>query len=140
MDEHAARAALDHYLERSAAGDEDGAHSIYHPEAVLDFPQSGERFDGVDQFLPWRRQYPAKLEYEVDRFRGQGDVWVAELRIRYDGGPWNYAVDILQFRGDKVAAESIYVSEGWPAPDWRSPWWAVPPRGRDGATNGTDGG
>jgi ketosteroid isomerase-like protein len=133
MDEHGVRAALNHYFTHSAAGDEDGAHTIYHPDAVLEFPQSGERFDGVDHFLPWRRQYPAKVEYELDRVRGQGDVWIGELRIRYDGGPWNYGVDVLEFRGDKVAGESIYVSEGWPAPDWRAPWWTVPPHGRDPA-------
>ena len=131
MDESGVRAAVQHYLDHSAARDEDAAHEIYLDDAVLEFPQSGERFDGVDHFLPWRRQYPAKVEYELDRVRGHGDVWIGELRIRYDGGPWNYAVDILEFRGDKVATESIYVSDGWPAPDWRAPWWAVPPRGRE---------
>jgi ketosteroid isomerase-like protein len=130
MDEDGVRAALNHYLEHSAAGDEDTAHDIYHQDAVLQFPQSGECFDGVANFLPWRRQYPAQLAYELDRLTGEGDVWVGELRIRYDGGPWNYAVDILEFRGGKVARESIYVSEGWPAPEWRSPWWARPPHDR----------
>ena len=131
MDEPGVRAALNHYLNRSAAGDEDGAHTIYHPDAVLEFPQSGERFDGVDHFLPWRRQYPAKVEYELDRVRGQGDVWTAELRIRYDGGPWNYGVDILEFRGGVVTRETIYVTEPWPAPEWRARWRAAPPRGPD---------
>ena len=32
-------------------------------------------------------------------------MWVVELRVRYHGGPWNYGVDILEFRGDKVARE-----------------------------------
>jgi hypothetical protein len=127
MEESAVRAALTHYLEHSAAGDEDGAHDIYHPDAVLEFPQSGERYEGVPNFLAWRREYPAKLEYELDRVRGAGDVWVGELRIRYDGGAWNYGVDILEFRGDKVARESIYVTEGWEAPDWRARWRAAPP-------------
>jgi hypothetical protein len=35
-------------------------------------------------------------------------------------GPWNHAIDLLEFRGDKVAAESIYVFEGRDAPDWRA--------------------
>jgi SnoaL-like domain len=134
MDEQSVRAALNHYLEHSAAGDEDTAHSIYHQDAVLEFPQSGERFDGVAHFLPWRRQYPAKVEYAIDRISGQGDVWVGELRVRYDGGPWNYAIDLLEFRGDKVAHESIYVTDGWDAPDWRSQWWASPPRPSGGGT------
>ena len=39
--------------------DEDIAHEIYHDDAVLEFPQSGERFEGVENFREWRRQYPA---------------------------------------------------------------------------------
>jgi hypothetical protein len=128
MDETAVRTALDHYLSHSAAGDEETAHAIYHDDAVLEFPQSGERFDGVANFLPWRRKYPAKVEYDVQRLRGSGDTWIADLLIRYDGGPWSQAIDILVFRGDKVAAESIYVFDGFDAPDWRAPWWAGPPR------------
>jgi ketosteroid isomerase-like protein len=131
--EHAAvRAALDHYLSRSAAGDEAGAHSIYADDAVLTFPQSGERFEGVANFLPWRSRYPAAVEYEVQGLRGAGNVWIADLLIRYDGGPWNQALDVLEFRDGKVAAESIYVFEGWDAPNWRAEWWAAPPR-RPGA-------
>jgi hypothetical protein len=131
MDEAGVRAALMHYLEQSAAGDEDAAHQIYVRDAVLEFPQSRERFEGVPNFLEWRRAYPAAVGYEVDRLRGDGDVWVAELRVRYDGGPWNFGVDILEFRGDKVARESIYVTEGWEAPEWRARWRASPPHDRD---------
>jgi hypothetical protein len=134
MDETAVRAALSHYLECSAAGDEERAHEIYHPDAVLEFPQSGERFDGVANFLPWRSEFPAKVEYEIDRVRGSGDVWVAELRIRYDGGPWNFGVDVLEFRAGKAVRESIYVSEGWGAPEWRARWRAAPPQVSGGAS------
>ena len=128
MDEQGVRAALRHYLDHSAAGEEDVAHEIYHPDAVLEFPQSGERFDGVENFLPWRAEYPATtVDFDVRRVRGSGDVWVVELRIRYDGGPVNAGVQILEFRDDKVARETIYVMDGWAAPEWRSRWWAEPP-------------
>ena len=33
-----------------AGGDEDISHEIYHDDAVLEFPQSGERFEGVANF------------------------------------------------------------------------------------------
>ena len=128
MDEQGVRAVLRHYLEHSAAGREDVAHEIYTPDAVLEFPQSGERFDGVANFEPWRAQYPAtQIDFDVRRVRGGGDAWVVELRIRYDGGPVNHGVEILEFRGDKVARETIYVMDGWEAPEWRSEWWAAPP-------------
>jgi hypothetical protein len=126
MDEQTVRAVLQHYLDNGAAGREEVAHEIYAEDAVLEFPQSGERFEGVAQFLPWRAQYPAKVRYELGRVRGGDDVWVAELTVSYDGGTPMFGVDVLEFTGSKVSRETIYVSEGFPAPDWRAPWRAAP--------------
>src|SRR5262245_41379589 len=102
--------------------DEDLAHEIYHDDAVLELPQSGERFIGKSSFLSWRKRYPTKLDFRVRRISGQGDVWIAENLISYDGSPWMFAVSVLRFRGDKVAHESVYVMEGFEAPGWRSEW------------------
>ena len=125
MDERGARAALQHYLDHSAAGEEDVAHEIYADDAVLEFPQSGERFEGVANFLEWRRNYPAsKVDFDVRRVRGGGDVWVAEMAVRYEDGPWMFGVQIAEFRGDEVVRETIYVMDGFEAPEWRSRWRA----------------
>ncbi len=35
--------------------DVERAAEIYHDDAVLEFPQSGERFEGVATFTEWRR-------------------------------------------------------------------------------------
>lgn len=127
MDESEVRAALQRYFDRSAAGEEELAHEMYAADAVLEFPQSGERFEGVAQFLPWRRQYPAeRIDVELGRVRGHGNVWVAELTISYDGGPPMLGVDILEFAGGAVTRETVYLTEGFPAPDWRAPWRAAP--------------
>ena len=123
MDAATVRATLEHYL-RYAGNDEDRAHEIYDEAAVLEFPQSGERFVGVANFREWRRQYPAEVSLEIREIRGGGDVWVAECTISYDGGPSQPAVDILEFRGQRVVRESIYVTEPWDPPAWRAPWRA----------------
>jgi hypothetical protein len=34
-------------------------------------------------------------------------------------------IAVLEFRGDRVATERIYVTETWEAPDWRAPWRAA---------------
>jgi hypothetical protein len=102
--------------------DYDISHEIYHDDAVLEFPQSQERFEGKVNFLTWRKRYPAALEFKIRRIRGRGDFWVAENAIRYNGETWNYTCSILEFRGDKIARETIYISQGWDAPDWRAPW------------------
>ena len=43
-----------------AGADVDRADEIYHDDAVLEFPQSGERFEGVASFTEWRRRVPGR--------------------------------------------------------------------------------
>ena len=130
MDESSVRETLQRYFDLSAAGDEETAHAIYAPDAVLEFPQSGERFEGVANFLPWRREYPAtQIDIDVQRVRGAGEVWIAELTVSYDGGAPMSGVDVLEFRAGLVTRETIYVAEAFPAPDWRAAWRAAPPAG-----------
>src|SRR5262249_1130373 len=124
MDEASVRAALRRHWEHGADPDQEIAHEIYHDDAVLEFPQGPERYEGQANFMARRKVCPAALEFEIRRIRGGGDFWVAENSIRYDGGPWNYTCSILEFRGDKVARETIYIADGWEAPEWRAPWRA----------------
>jgi hypothetical protein len=49
MDEAKVRAMLEQHFEY-ASSDPDIAHEMYHDDAVLEFPQSGERFVGVENF------------------------------------------------------------------------------------------
>jgi len=102
--------------------DEDISHEIYREDAVLEFPQSGERFEGVANFREWRRQYPAVLQFHTRHITHRDDLVVVENLISYDGAPWMFTVSLLEFRGDRVAHERIYIIEAWDAPDWRAPW------------------
>ena len=43
---------------------EDKASEVYTDETLLELPQSGERFRGRESITAWRRQYPARLEFE----------------------------------------------------------------------------
>jgi hypothetical protein len=108
--------------------DEKRAHEMYHDDAVLEFPQSGERFEGVANFREWRRLYPADLRFRIRQITAREDLVVVECSISYDGGPWQHGVQLLEFRGDKVALERIYVMDGWEAPEWRAPWRAALPQ------------
>jgi len=51
-------------LEHSAS-DPELAHKMYHEDAVFEFPQSGERFVGVENFREWRSTYPAATSFEL---------------------------------------------------------------------------
>ena len=102
--------------------DYDISHEIYHEDAILEFPQSGERFVGKQRFQEWRSRYPARLQFKIRRITGGGDHWVTENLISYDGGPWMFTISVLLFRGDKVAREFLYVLDGFEAAKWREPW------------------
>jgi len=126
VDQSARLDAVRRYFKYPGA-DVDYAHEIYHDDAVLEFPQSGERFEGTNNFTEWRRQYPAKVGYDLRRITAREDLVVVELSISYDDGPPMFGVQLLEFRDDKVARERIYVMEAWEAPEWRAPWHADTP-------------
>jgi SnoaL-like domain len=123
MDAATVRAMLEQHF---GSSDPDVSHEMYRDDAVLEFPQSGERFVGVDNLREWRSNYPASTEVEFREIRGRDDLWVAEISIRYDEGPWSLGVSIIELRDDKIARESIYVTESWEAPEWRARWRSAP--------------
>ncbi|HUP14760.1 MAG TPA: nuclear transport factor 2 family protein [Acidimicrobiia bacterium] len=126
LDDATVQADLERHWKYSGK-DEDIAHEIYHADAVLEFPQSGERFEGVENFREWRRQYPAKLDFKIRRITRRDDFVVAENLISYDGGPWMFTVNMMEYRGDRVAHERVYIMDGWEAVEWRAPWRSATP-------------
>jgi ketosteroid isomerase-like protein len=130
MDESVLRQKLERFFEYAGA-DVDRAEELYHEDAVLEFPQSGERFEGRDKFTEWRSQYPverADMQYRIRRVTVRGDFTVVEMSASYDrGATWVHGVQLLDWRGDKVARERIYVADGWDAPEWRAPWRSSTP-------------
>lgn len=99
---------------------------MYADEAVLEFPQSGERFEGVSNIREWRSRYPGSVAYDIQRIRGANDLWVAEMTVSYGGGEPRYGVDVLEIRSAKIVRETIYVGEPFDAPEWRAPWRVAP--------------
>ena len=86
MDEATFRAMLLRQFDQ-ANTDPDTSHDMYHDDAVLEFPQSGERFEGVENFREWRSIYPAEVTYEIHEIHGRDDLWIVEVSVSYDGGP-----------------------------------------------------
>ena len=115
------RAALDRHWAASDANDFETEHLIYHENAVLDYPQSGERTRGRSNIQNQRASQPNKKRFTVQRIIGSGDLWVTEYILSYDAKP-SYTVSIMEFRGDKVARETQYFADPFPAPASRAQW------------------
>jgi ketosteroid isomerase-like protein len=115
------RTALDEHWAASDANDFETEHLIYHEDAVLDYPQSGERTRGRRNIQGQRASQPNKKRFTVQRMIGGGDLWVTEFVLTYDGKP-SYTVSIMEFRGDKVARETQYFADPFVAPASRARW------------------
>jgi hypothetical protein len=110
MDDRAMRAALQRHWEASDASDFEIEHEIYREDAVLHYPQSGERIRGRHNIQQSRTVQPNEKRFSVRRMIGSGDLWVTEFVLSYDGVP-SYAVSIMEFREGLVASETQYFAD-----------------------------
>jgi hypothetical protein len=117
--DQAIRAALDQHWAASDANDLNTEHLIYQEDAVLDYPQSGERTRGRSNIQKQRSIQPNTKRFSVRRIIGSGDLWVTEFILKYDDKP-SYTVSIMEFTGVKVARETQYFADPFAAPAWRA--------------------
>jgi hypothetical protein len=116
MDDGTVRQALERHWTASDAGDFDVEHDIYREDAVLDYPQSGERIRGRRNIQESRYVQPNKKRFKVRRIVGSGDLWVTEFTLSYDDRP-SYTVSIMEFREGLVAHETQYFADSFePSP------------------------
>jgi hypothetical protein len=119
--DQAIRAALDQHWAASDANDFVTEHLIYHEDAVLEYPQSGELTRGRSNIQGQRASQPSNKRFTIRRILGSGDLWVTEFILTYDAKP-SYTVSIMEFTGDKVARETQYFADPFPAPAFRAKW------------------
>src|SRR5215475_13862687 len=110
MDDRTVRQALKRHWKASDANDFNAEHEIYREDAVLDYPQSGERIRGRRNIQESRFVQPNKKRFTVRRIVGSGDLWVTEFVLTYDDIP-SYAVSIMEFREGRVVKETQYFAD-----------------------------
>jgi hypothetical protein len=130
------RTRLAEHWHASERGDIEAEHAIYAADAVLDYPQSGERFRGRGNIQAQRGGHAAKRHFTIRRISGIGDLWVSEFIITYDGVP-TFTVSIMEFTEGYVTHETQYFGDKFEAASRRrtrpaGPWVArlsdPPPR------------
>jgi hypothetical protein len=104
------RPALDRHWAASDANDFEAEHEIYHENAMLEYPQSGERIRGRHKIQESRTVQPSQKRFAVQRIVGNGNLWVTEFVLSYDGVP-SYAVSIMEFSDGKVTRETQYFGD-----------------------------
>lgn len=118
------RAALEAHWASSDANDFEAEHRIYRADAVLEYPQSGERIRGRDHIRASREAQPNAKRFTVRRILGGGELWISELVLTYDGKP-SYVVSLMEVVDGQVARETQYFGDPFrPGPSrvqWAEP-------------------
>jgi len=121
MDDRELRVLLDRHWAASDANDLEAEHEIYRDDAVLEYPQSGERIRGRLNVQHARAAQPNRKRFAVRRIVGAGDFWVTEYILTYDGRP-SYTVSIMEFLEGKVARETQYFADPFEPGPSRAQW------------------
>jgi hypothetical protein len=121
MEDSDVRALLDRHWTASDGNDLEAEHEIYQEDAVLDYPQSGERIRGRQRIKLSRAAQPNRKRFAVRRIVGQAGLWVTEFILTYDDKP-SYCVSIMELVGGRVARETQYFSDPFEPGPSRAEW------------------
>lgn len=119
MTDNEVRKALDRHWAASDANDFAVEHEIY--DAVLEYPQSGERIRGRRNIQASREAQPNSKRFVVRRIVGAGNLWVTEFILAYDGRP-SHSVSVMEFLDGQVARETQYFADPFEPGPSRAQW------------------
>jgi hypothetical protein len=113
------RSSIEEHWRASEGGDSEAEHAMYADDAILDYPQSGERFRGRATIAAQRGGHPAERHFSVQRITGTGNLWVSECIISYDGVS-TFSVSVMEFADGRIAHETQYFADPFEAPASRT--------------------
>ena len=114
---------LEQFWEAMQSNDFRAVGELLHDEYVLEWPQSGERVRGRENFVAINENYPAhgRWEFTVHRILAEGDEVVSDVDVT-DGVLRGRVITFSRIRDGKI----LHQTEFWPDPFeaalWRSQW------------------
>jgi len=119
--------------------DWDALGDFLQPDAILEYPQSGERFSGLAMIRAQFENHPGLTPgttelrdviggttyaltpmYTVITVEGSGNRGTAILRVRYPDESLWFAINTYELRDGKIAHARSYFAADFEAPEWRA--------------------
>ena len=109
------------YWRLMASNDFGSVAAVLAPEFVLEWPQSGERIRGAEQFARMNEEYIAHgpWRFTIRRIVGDASDVVSDVEIT-DGVQHARAISFFAVAGGKIARLVEYWPEPYPAPQNRA--------------------
>jgi ketosteroid isomerase-like protein len=96
------------------------AARCFHDDFVEEWPQSGERIRGIENWLGMATTHPTFPSVSHVRTVGEGEVWASHARYDYgDGTPWQ-VIAIQEFRDGRIARITEVFGTPFEAAEWRT--------------------
>jgi ketosteroid isomerase-like protein len=122
MSEEANRLVVERLIAALNAGRVEEMDDLFHDDAVMEYPQSGERIVGAANRRGVYGNFPGLPSIQIREIRCAGDLCVAEATLTYGGDARYESVFVFELRDGRIARETAYWSEPFEAPDWRRQW------------------
>jgi ketosteroid isomerase-like protein len=99
------------------------AGRLLHDDYVLDWPQSGERIRGRENFAAVNAHYPAagRWRFTVERLVADERGAASDVTVT-DGEQIARAVSFFELRDGLIRRETEYWPDPFEAADWRARW------------------
>jgi ketosteroid isomerase-like protein len=95
---------------------------LFHEDAVMEWPQSGERVVGGENRRGVYKSFPGLPTITPKRLLVSGDLVTAEATPDYGEAAVFETFFIFELRDGKFAKETAYWSQSFQAPEWRAQW------------------
>jgi SnoaL-like domain len=96
--------------------------AAFHEDAVIEYPQSGERVIGRANALAMFRAFATPPTFDVWRIDDSGDIGIVHATGHYPGAAPLHVLLEYQFAGSVVVRETAYFGAAFPPATWRSPF------------------
>jgi ketosteroid isomerase-like protein len=120
MSDDERRRVIERYWDAVRDRDLERVRACVTEDFVEDWPQSGERIRGIDNWHAMATNHPTYPSVDPLRTIGGGDVWVTEVLFDYGGddSPWRVCA-IFEVSGERIGRVTEYFGPPFDAPEWR---------------------
>lgn len=94
---------------------------LLHDDFVLEWPLTGERIRGRDNFIAVNKYYPGQWRIRIHKIIVSGDEVVTEITAE-DGNERNPAISFFECQDGKILKIREYWPLSYPPQEWRAQW------------------
>jgi limonene-1,2-epoxide hydrolase len=114
---------LENFWETMATNDFYAVAKLLHDDYILEWPQSGERIRGRDNFAAINTFYPTEgtWTFKINHLAADGEMVVTDVNVS-DGKKNDRVITFSTIRNGKIWKQVEFWLEIFEAPAWRTQW------------------